>query len=313
MSSHNVLLTNKGFKVFNSNFFFDILSIVFLFLFTGAGLIKEGLVINAIVFLALASLFYLYFRLKVGYIYAIGFFFQIFIFFLTLPRFALKNPAVLVFCLVVYILLIVKQNTFYQVRFPSGLFLSIIGVAFAFVLDKIYIARIEVFPTNWDIPLEKIYKIPGIYFPSLYTDIDTYSYGLFSLAETYGGYLVFFLGFIFLREQNFKLDFLMISLMSLVIIYFYRFDVFFYARNILNYIAIWYLIYSAPGRSYSFSARYNILSMVLTLGFSYFWISFLPLTSPVLFIIFFFLFYGVIFYLVTENFPGKNLFMKNSL
>ncbi len=310
MSSHSILLTNRGFKVFSNDFFVDVLAFISLFTIAVFTVFQDlsFLFYFSFAYLA-AALFYLYYKLKVGYIYYLSFFYQLTLYLLITPI-GFLNWFTISFSLIVYFIFSLRGNVFYKFRFPMGLFLSLLSVALGLILERMHIIKLSVFAVNPEMPFSFFPSVTGMYLNPFISVGDSFAPTFFSILESLDLYLLMLVGFLFLRQENFILDIILISVMAFIFSYYYRYDLVLCKNKIINFTSLWYILFSAPGRSHHLSSFLSLFVSLGTLIASWFLIQANLVFPPIIFIIIFFILYGIIFYLVTESILAKNLLYR---
>jgi len=310
LSSHSILLTNRGFKVFSSDFIIDNFAFISLFAIAILTVFQDLSFLFYFSFAYLASaLFYLYYKLKVGYIYYLSFFYQLTLYLLLTPV-GFLNWFTISFSLCVYFIFSLRGNVFYKFRFPAGLFLTLLSVALGLILERLYILKLNLFAINSEMPFGFFPKVTGIFLNPFVASGEIFSPSFFSILESLDLYLLMFVGFLFLRQENFILDLTLIAMIAFIFGFYYRYDLMFCKNKVINFTSLWYILFSAPGRSHHLSSLYSLFVALCTVGISYFLIHSGYIFPPILFIIIFFILYGIIFYLVTESILPKNLLYK---
>lgn len=310
MSSHSILLTNRGFKVFSSDFWIDNLSFISLFAVAILAVFQDVSFLFYFSFAYVAfALFYLYYKLKVGYIYYLSFFYQLTLYLLLTPI-GFLNWFTISFSLCVYFVFSLRGNVFYKFRFPTGLFLTLLSVGLGLILEKLYILKLNLFAINPEMPFGFFPTLTGIFVNPMVASGETFSPAFFSILESLDLYLLMFVGFLFLRQENFLLDLILIGVIAFLFSYYYRHDLMACKNKIINFTSLWYILFSAPGRSHHLSSIYSLFVALCTVGIFYLLIQSGYIFPPVLLIIIFFILYGIIFYLVTESILTKNLLYK---
>lgn len=308
MSSHSILLTNRGFKVFSDDFFVDIFS--FLIVFVLSILVGIQSLSFAFYFFSVtivSILFYIYYKLKVGYIYYTSFFYQIFLYLLITPI-GFLNGLTISFSLAVYFIFSLRGNAFYRFRFPVSLFLSLLTVSLSLLLDRFGIMRLNLFSGHNELSLLSFHsEVTGLYLNPMINLGESFSSLAFSLSEVLDLYLLMLVGFLFLRQENFLLDLFLVLVVASLFCFYYRYDLMLCKNKIINFTSLWYILFSAPGRSHHLSSFLSIIVGLLTLGFCWALLQTSLVFPPILFIIIFFILYGFTFYLVTESIFAKNL------
>ena len=295
MSSHSILLTNRGFKVFSSDFFIDVLASISLLAIAIFIVLQDlsFLFYFSFAYIA-AALFYLYYKLKVGYIYYLSFFYQITLYLLITPI-GYLNWFTISFSLGVYFVFSLTGNVFYKFRFPSGLFLSLLSVALGLFMERLNILNLNVFAINPEMPFSFFPKVTGIFMNPYISSGESFASSYFSVLETLDLYLLVLVGFLFLRQENFVLDILLIAAIAFLFSYYYRFDLLLCKNKIINFTSLWYILFSAPGRSHHLSSFFSLFVAISTLGLSWFLLESKISFPPILFVIIFFIFYGIMF------------------
>jgi hypothetical protein len=310
LSSHSILLTNRGFKVFSSDFFVDALSFISLFTIAVFTVFQNLSFLFYFLFAYVAAaLFYLYYKLNVGYIYYLSFFYQLTLYLLITPI-GFLNWFTISFSLVVYFVFSLRGNVFYKFRFPPGLFLSLLSVALGLILGRMNIINLNVFAATSEMPFSFFPIVTGMYMNPFISFGNSFAPTFFSILESLDLYLLMLVGFLFLRQENFILDVILISVMAFIFSYFYRYDLLICKNKIINFTSLWYILFSAPGRSHHLSSFLSLIVALGTLVTSWFLIQANLVFPPILFIIIFFILYGIIFYLVTESILAKNLLYR---
>jgi hypothetical protein len=310
LSSHSILLTNRGFKVFSNDSIIDILAFVSLFSIAVTTVFQNisFLFYFSFAYVA-ASLFYLYYKLKVGYIYYLSFYYQLTLYLLITPI-GFLNWFTISFSLIVYFIFSLRGNVFYKFRFPSGLFLSLLSIILGMILEKFNILQLNIFASNPEMPFSFLPAVSGLYLKPYLAIGDNFAPTYFSILESLDLYLLMLVGFLFLREENFILDFILIASIAFTFGYFYRYDLILCKNKIINFTSLWYILFSAPGRSHHLSSFISIFVALLAGIVNWFLIQTNLPFPPILFIIIFFILYGNIFYLVTESILAKNLLYR---
>ncbi|HMW05439.1 MAG TPA: hypothetical protein PK079_04200 [Leptospiraceae bacterium] len=311
MSSHSILLTNRGFKVFSDDFFVDIFSFLVLYgISIFVALQNLSFAFYLIVLLISSSLFYIFYKLRIGYIYYIGFFYQMLLYLLITPL-GFLNWFTLSISLGIYFLFSLKGNLFYKFRFPAGLFLSLLTVSTALFLDHFHILKMNLATSNSEIPMLSFYSgISGLFLTPMSIPGSSFLNLSFSVLESLDLYLLILVGFVFLRQENFLLDLFLISVFVFLFSFYYRYDILLCKNKIINFSSLWYILFSAPGRSHHLSSFISLIVGVLALAAGWFLIQSGLIFPPILFIIIFFILYGFTFYLVTESIFAKNLLYR---
>lgn len=310
MSSHSILLTNRGFKVFSTDFLIDVLSFLSLF---GIAIFTVFQDVSFLFYFSFAyiaaALFYLYYKLKVGYIYYLSFFYQLTLYLLITPI-GFLNWFTISFSLGVYFIFSLTGNVFYKFRFPVGLFLAIQSVALGLLLEKLNILNLNIFAVNPEMPFSFSPKVTGLFMNPDISLGESFAPSYFSILETLDLYLLVLVGFIFLRQENFLLDLILIVSVGLLFGYFYRFDLLLCKNKIINFTCLWYILFCAPGRSHHLSSFFSLIVAISTFGVSWFLIESKYIFPPIIFVTIFFILYGIVFYLVTESILTKNLLYR---
>jgi hypothetical protein len=301
MPTHKITLTDKGFKTLSTEFIMDCL----------AGIILLGIVFTYTIqetnnlmlfgfFLLITSGIYIFYRTKNGYIYPVGFFYQILLFWaLTPPLFI--NWYSVSFVGVIMFGLYYKKNPFQTTYFPMSVCLALLITSSVFLFGKIYIYKelMDVSTNTSYFFLDNVY-ISGYFFKLFSSPNGSFSANSYSIFEKLGYYSPLLMATLSFRQKNVLIDFVLIlGMFGLSLLYF---------ENNLEYlierpfvlVTAWYLIFAAPGRNKGFSLYFSILSLILTGMFTLTFIKESSSFPPFMVIISFFLFQSII-YIITQN------------
>jgi hypothetical protein len=306
LPSHKVALTNKGFKILSND-----LQIDFIFLlFVGTLLIYsystfQSFLLYAETFL-LASLVYILYRYKFGYLYFIGFFYQIILFLLITPIGYLNFFTIFISFLFTVPFLI-KQNSFQKIYFPISLYMSLLATTLGLSLEKL---KIFSFPKLSFSSSLGAY-LPGVYFTTSFSEQLPFSDLLFSPLELSNFYALLALGILFLREFNFFLD--LFSYLSFVgiLVFLFQFDLELFENKIISLSVTWFLLQAGPGRNFGFSSLFSLLSVITTAIISYLLWKEEWSFPPMLVVFIFFTVQSLFFIIVMEKFLQKIPFLKS--
>jgi hypothetical protein len=186
----------------------------------------------------------------------------------------------------------------------------LLSVALGLILERMHIIRLSVFAVNPEMPFSFFPSVTGMYMKPFISVGESFAPTFFSILESLDLYLLMLVGFLFLRQENFILDIILISVMAFIFSYYYRYDLILCKNKIINFTSLWYILFSAPGRSHHLSSFLSLLVALGTLLASWVLIQANQVFPPVIFIIIFFILYGIIFYLVTESILAKNLLYR---
>lgn len=309
MPSHKVSLTNRGFKILSTDLQVDFLSIALVgtLLIFGWSVKTESLLLYAETFF-LASLLYLFYRYKFGYIYFAAFFYQIILFLLITPISYLNTITILLSFVFTFPFLLGK-NSFQKINFPMSLFMSLVVMGTGLVGEKLKLLNIN--KLSFSSSLES--HVPGFFFVPTFSGELFFSEGLFSPIEMCGLFALLGLGILFLREFSFFLDLACYSFLVGIFLFLFQFDLELYKGQIIALSTMWFLLLAGPGRNFGFSYIFSFISLVFTATLSYlFWKGEWNL-PPILVMVTFFLIQSLFFVLVMGKFLQKIPFLKSVL
>jgi hypothetical protein len=307
LPSHKIKLSDKGFKTLSTDFIIDIFALLILFSLVIFSLFQHSKIIFVFSLYALISIgVYIYYRARNGYLYPLGFFYQILLFWAITPPVFLNWYTV---PLIGFILfgLYYKKNIVQSIYFPMSLYLSLLVTTIVFVFGKTYLYK-ELFAqdsTSLYYFLDHT-NISGYFFRTNQSIIGSFHSDSFSIIEKIGYFsplLVLTLSF---RQKNVLLDFLLLLGMGGLIFHYFGENLEYLKNRSIALLSLWYLIFSAPGRNKGFSLNYSIISLVFTGAITLLLIKgsfgFPPIMIPVTFFI-----VQSILYLLTQD-PGPHNF-----
>ena len=137
-------------------------------------------------------------------------------------------------------------------------------------MERLNILNLNVFAINPEMPFSFFPKVTGIFMNPYISSGESFASSYFSVLETLDLYLLVLVGFLFLRQENFVLDILLIAAIAFLFSYYYRFDLLLCKNKIINFTSLWYILFSAPGRSHHLSSFFSLFVAISTLGLSWF-------------------------------------------
>lgn len=308
MSSLNVVLTPKGFRILSYEFFTNLISILLLFSALSIVIFLNPKLISyfSIVYIFF-TLVFMYFRLRVGYIYPISYYYQITLFVLLTPYIFINWVSLSVLFLS-FSFLMYKKNPFRNIPFPIGLFASLFVISISLILYKVGWQKFSLFHSTLSFPLEKgMSNLSGIFFPLLQSDNLTFAENSYSYFENFGYYTILLSSIIFLRQNRFWSDISLIILFSICLVGNYSLNLQYAIQTIIITSGIWYIIFSAPGRKTSYIT--SILSMLLLAAI----IGFIRFLNPLFYLpaivilSLFFVIQTLLHLLIDDKFPRNRL------
>ncbi|MDX1960624.1 MAG: hypothetical protein SFU98_18780 [Leptospiraceae bacterium] len=296
MPSHKVSLTNRGFKILSTDISVDSLSLLFLAIMIFLNLfIQPNLLIVFIPMMILSGAYYFFHRFKVGYLYPIGFLYQLFLFFIITPNFGLNILSLLV-SLSVLFLLLYFENPFRTLYFPIGLFLSLIATSVSLVFRYYNDTFLQI---NSKLIRFEDTTISGQFFKTTFLE-NGFPAETFSFYELGGLFSILLIAPIFLRQFSLTLDSLLYFGFLMISAFYYRFDMEIFGGKVFTLATLFYLILSAPGRNFGFSYLFAGLTVFLSSIIIYWFVLEVYVLPPILVIVIYFFVQSIFFKIVSE-------------
>ena len=308
MLSDKIALTSFGFKSSSNINILHALSFSFLiiinFFFQSYNL--RVFSTYAVIFLS-SLMFYFFYKMKIGKIYSLSFFYQIFLF-ISLTPILYLNPFILLLTFSALYLFLYFGNFFSKVQFPIGIFLILINFSLHILLSKLNILNLKIVSDEIN-PFSQIFpNFSGLYFPKLFLLNSEFAPESFSCLENSGLYLLLVLCLLVLKNKYILRDLLTFLSFSSILFLFFRTDSVYFYPQILNYTAIWLIFHTAPGQNSSIRYPLTITSLIPLIFLLLFYRG--DNISVFSIIALYYTFYGMQFYLVTKNNFIKELFLK---
>ncbi|MCB1190947.1 MAG: hypothetical protein KDK90_10955 [Leptospiraceae bacterium] len=304
MAAHNIILTDKGFKILTNNYKSDLISLcmllAMLLIFTFLNLY---LLPYILIFYFVCSIPYFYQKINKGYIYSVSYYYQLTITMLLVPP-AFMKWQILVFVFLIFIPMYLKKDPLKQVRFSMGLFLSILFIAIGLILKKIGWVDINYLDNPmFSFSLNSYSKASVLLFSQFSFQGIGVSNALFSIFEHFGILLYIIpLTLIFTGDQFLKNISIFILILILLSIN-YHSEITTVFSKIANHACIWYIFYSAPGKNFYLNFKITIISLFFTCLSLFFFIAYFPngISTYILINLFF------VFYMISFRFHNENI------
>lgn len=265
MPSRKISLTTHGFKILSNDLIIDLFSVslVGFFLVYGQTWTLERIFSFSIFFL-LTSFVYVYYNYKIGYMYVLGFIYQIFLYLVITPTIYINFVNILLTSIITFGLLY-KQNSFGKIYFPLGLFMSLVSTSMGFIATKLNIFRYPLLSADG---LE-FQKFSSNFFDLEYLHFAYFHSELFSPLEKVSFLSLLALGILIFREYSLILDWFNTMLCFFLTAWLYNFEINFYKEKIIAVVMTWVLFVYGPGRNFGFSYSFITIALGLTGIFSY--------------------------------------------
>lgn len=301
MPSHKITLTDKGFKSLSTDFIIDCLTGILLFITVLFYTLQntKNLILFGF-FLFISSGIYIFYRTKNGYLYPVGFFYQLLLFWAITPPLFI-NWYSISFVGVVLFGIYYKKNPFQSTYFPLSLYLTLIASSSIFIFGQSYLYK-ELMELN---SLNSYYfinhdNILGYFFKLFSSPTGSFNSNGYSILEKLGYFSPLLMATLSFRQKNVFLDFiLVVGIFTLSLLYFQN-NIEFLFERALVLVSFWYLVFAAPGRYKGFSLYYSLLSLSLTAAFSVLFINDSSIFPPIMIPISFFIFQSLI-YIFTQD------------
>lgn len=301
MKIDSLILTHSGFKKYFDNRFVHYIQFVVLVLigiyFTEFHLPK---IITIFSFLIYSFLFYLFYKLKIGQIHSLSFFYQILLFFFLVPD-IYYNPVCFFLSFSIYFFLLTKENIFLYFPFPVSIFLILINFIFCFLFSKLNILDFSnLYQLNNQASIS--IQLNPIFFPLSETD---YQLNQYSTIEK-SGILIFISAFVLiLKNKDFIYEVLSLIAFGFILFLYYKF---FSIAQIFNSIGIWYLFHFSLGKNNSVLKIFTFTSITFL---ALILVSLIQIKFSLLEIFaIYYTIYSIQFLLVKKFHFQKNLFLK---
>lgn len=301
MPTHKISLTSNGFKTISTDFIIDSLVSFLLFCITIFSLYQnpQYLLLFGVLILG-STIVYLFFRARNGYLYPLGYFYQIMLFWVITPPVFINWQTIPFICIILF-LFHYKSNPFKTIYFPMSIYLCLIvsSVVLIFGKSSLYMNILNISQNQGYLFLTN-YEVSGYFFRINESLTGSYSNISFSIIEKFSFLSPLLIGTIALRQKNIFIDFLLIIGMVLLSYFFFGQNIEFLQDRCAVLVCIWYLIFSAPGKNKGFSLNYSLFSLFLTGIFSFLLIKesmgFPPIMLPISFF-----FIQSILYIITQD------------
>ncbi len=213
------------------------------------------------------SFIYVYYNYKIGYMYVLGFFYQVLLYLLITPSIYINFINIFLTSLVT-LAFFYKYNPFQKFYFPFGLFMSLFNVSLGLLETKLHLLK---YPIISESGLE-FTKLSSHFLTLEYLDFGYFHSELFSPLENISFVGIIALGILIIREYAFILDLFNFFLCFILVASLYNFEFSFYKEKIISLSMTWVLFVYGPGRNFGFSYSFTTIVLGLTGILSYsFW------------------------------------------
>lgn len=265
MAEHNIVLTEKGFKVITNVYKLDIGILVMLLAFLITFSILNPIFIPYyLIFFFIASVPYFYQKINKGYIYYVAYYYQLTIALLLVPPIFIRWQ-IMILVFFVFFPLYLKKDPIKQLRFSLGLFLGILFISFGLLLKKIGILNINFLLDNISslmIPNNSLSA--GLLFQQATLLGIPIANSSFSVFENFGVLIVIIPLTVIVCGDKIVKNFLIFVFIFLILSLNYHADYTAHWKKILNYTSIWFILYSAPGKNFHLNYNITLISLALT-------------------------------------------------
>ena len=301
MPSHKVTLTDKGFKSLSSDFIIDCLAGFILFSVVMSHTIRHtnNLVLFGF-FMLIAIGVYIFYRTKNGYLYPIGYFYQVLLFWAITPSLFINWYSISIIGIILFGIHY-KNNPFQSTYFPLSIYLTLLISTSIFVFGQSYMYK-ELLDTSTNSSYFFIdhSSITGYFFKLNTSPNGSFNPNGYSILEKLGYYSPLLMATLSFRQKNVLLDFiLVVGIFGLSLLYFGE-NLDFLKERTVVIVSLWYLAFAAPGRNKGFSLYYSFISLVFTGLFSLLFIKESMGFPPIMIPISFFIFQSII-YILTQD------------
>ncbi len=301
MKINSLILTNSGFKTYFDNRFIHFIQLgILLIIGIYFSDFKLPKILTIISFSVYSILFYLIYKLKIGQIYSLGFFYQILLFFFLLPT-QFFNPITFFLTFTIYFIVLFKENVFLYFPFPVSLFLVLLNLFFIFAFSKLGVLDFFYLYKESE-ELNMGLKLVPIFFQN--NPID-FQINQFSTIEK-SGILIFISVFVLiLKNKDYFYEILSILCFGMILFLYYKS---FFIPQFLTSIGIWYIFHFSLGKNnsvlkiFTFTSILFIFLVLLTITTIKF--------SLLEIIAIYYTIYSLQFLLVKKFHFQKNLFLK---